>query len=232
MPKPKSKLSCFVKYLNNPPSRVLSLVVTLTIGWPMYLAFNVSGRYYDRLASHYNPYGPIYSERKRLQVYISDASIVAVIYVLYKIAATKRAGLAFMHLWGTSTYCECLSCVDQLLATYSLGIVKSIASADSASVKHGRLAFTGARLVQSFPRHETVKLDEVSGGLAYSESGCLDVCSTGQAQMACDVWNTATRLFVAVIGTKLSCLRHYLHSLKKGSMSVKECVAKIQNTRH
>ncbi|KAH1033583.1 hypothetical protein J1N35_045757 [Gossypium stocksii] len=94
VPKPRSKLSCFAKYLNNPPGRVLSLVVTLTLGWPMYLAFNVSGRYYDRLASHYNPYGPIYSERERLQVYISDAGIFAVIYVLYKIAATK--GLAWL----------------------------------------------------------------------------------------------------------------------------------------
>ncbi|KAG4167731.1 hypothetical protein ERO13_A13G214300v2 [Gossypium hirsutum] len=94
VPKPKSKLSCFAKYLNNPPGRVLSLVVTLTLGWPMYLAFNVSGRYYDRLASHYNPYGPIYSDRERLQVYISDTGIFAVIYVLYKIAATK--GLAWL----------------------------------------------------------------------------------------------------------------------------------------
>ncbi|MBA0752687.1 hypothetical protein Gogos_001493 [Gossypium gossypioides] len=51
-----------------------------------------------------------------------------------------------------------------------------------------------------------------------------------EAQMACDVWNTATHLFVAVIGTKLSCLRHDLHSFKKGSFSVKEYVAKIQNT--
>ncbi|MBA0752690.1 hypothetical protein Gogos_001495, partial [Gossypium gossypioides] len=53
-----------------------------------------TGRYYDRLASHFNPYGPIYSKRERLQVYISDAGIVAVIYVLYKIAATK--GLAWL----------------------------------------------------------------------------------------------------------------------------------------
>ncbi|MFQ6651174.1 hypothetical protein Gotur_023491 [Gossypium turneri] len=94
VPKPKSKLSCFAKYLNNPPGQVLSLVVTLTLGWLMYLAFNISGRYYDRLASHYNPYSPIYSERERLQVYISDSGIVAVIYVLYKIAATK--GLAWL----------------------------------------------------------------------------------------------------------------------------------------
>ncbi|MBA0874535.1 hypothetical protein Goshw_018120 [Gossypium schwendimanii] len=228
VPKPKSKLSCFAKYLNNPPDQVLSLVVTLTLGWLMYLAFNVSGRYYDRLVSHYNLYGPIYFDCERLQVYISDASIFVVIYVIYKIAVKK--GLA----WLLCTYGVPLLIVNAflvlLLATDSLGIVKSRASVDSASVKHGRPAFTGARLVQLFPRHETIKLDEVSGGLAYSESGCLDVRSTGQAQMACDVWNTATRLFVAFIGTKLSCLCHDLQSLKKGSLSVKEYVARIQNT--
>ncbi|KAK8262425.1 hypothetical protein V6Z12_D13G257500 [Gossypium hirsutum] len=38
--------------------------------------------------------------------------------------------------------------------------------------------------------------------------------------MARNVWNTATRLFIAVIGTKLSCIRHDLHSLKKEAEKV------------
>lgn len=36
----------------------------------------------------------------------------------------------------------------------------TIASADSASVEHRGPAFTGARLVHSFTRHETIKLGE------------------------------------------------------------------------
>ncbi|TYI48539.1 hypothetical protein E1A91_D13G255900v1 [Gossypium mustelinum] len=117
VPKPKSKLSCFAKYLNNPPGRVLSLVVTLTLGWPMYLAFNVSGRYYDQLASHYN--GPIFSDCERLQVYISDASIFTVIYVLYKITATK--GLA----WLLCTYGVPLLIVHAFLVLLTLLRVKT-----------------------------------------------------------------------------------------------------------
>ncbi|KAK8543331.1 hypothetical protein V6N12_015889 [Hibiscus sabdariffa] len=94
VPKQKSKIPTVSKYLNNPPGRVLSLAITLTLGWPLYLAFNVSGRPYDRFACHYDPYGPIYSRRERLQIYISDAGIFAVVYVLYRIAATK--GLAWL----------------------------------------------------------------------------------------------------------------------------------------
>lgn len=47
--------------------------------------------------------------------------------------------------------------------------------------------------------------------------------------MACDIWNTETRLFAAVSGAKLSCIRHDLHSLKKGKLSITDYVAKIQN---
>ncbi|XP_052482144.1 uncharacterized protein LOC128035951 [Gossypium raimondii] len=39
-----------------------------------------------------------------------------------------------------------------------------------------------------------------------------------------------TSYLLSVVGTKLSCIRHDLHSLKKGSLSVKEYVASIQNT--
>ncbi|XP_010257471.1 PREDICTED: delta(12)-fatty-acid desaturase FAD2 [Nelumbo nucifera] len=94
VPKPKSKISWFSKYLNNPPGRVLTLAITLTLGWPLYLTFNVSGRHYDRFACHYDPYGPIYSNRERIQIYISDAGILAVTYGLFRLVAAK--GLAWV----------------------------------------------------------------------------------------------------------------------------------------
>ncbi|CAL0321506.1 unnamed protein product [Lupinus luteus] len=94
VPKKKSAISWYSKYLNNPPGRVLTLTITLTLGWPLYLAFNVSGRPYDRFASHYDPYGPIYSDRERLQIYISDAGVLAVFYVLYKLSLAK--GIAWV----------------------------------------------------------------------------------------------------------------------------------------
>nr|AIN36675.1 delta 12 desaturase [Cannabis sativa] len=92
VPKPKSQVSPFAKYLNNPPGRVLSLFVTLTLGWPLYLAFNVSGRPYDRFACHYDPYGPIYSNRERLQIFISDIGIFIATFALYHLVSAKGLG--------------------------------------------------------------------------------------------------------------------------------------------
>ncbi|KAL5710468.1 hypothetical protein ACHQM5_021025 [Ranunculus cassubicifolius] len=89
VPKPKSKVPWFSKYFNNPPGRVLTLGVTLLFGWPLYLTFNVSGRHYDSFACHFDPYGPIYSDREKLQIYISDVGILAVTYGLIKFAAAK-----------------------------------------------------------------------------------------------------------------------------------------------
>ncbi|KAA8516992.1 hypothetical protein F0562_017190 [Nyssa sinensis] len=98
VPKLKSSVYLFAKYFNNPPGRVLTLLVQLTLGWPLYLLFNVSGRHYDRFACHFDPYGPIYSDRERIQIYLSDAGIFAVTYGLYRLAAAK--GLA----WVLSIY--------------------------------------------------------------------------------------------------------------------------------
>ncbi|KAI3461058.1 hypothetical protein Pfo_017721 [Paulownia fortunei] len=94
VPKPKSKIAWYFKYLNNPTGRVLTLVITLTFGWPLYSAFNVSGRPYHRFASHYDPYGPIYNDHERLQIYISDAGVIAATYLLYLVALAK--GLAWL----------------------------------------------------------------------------------------------------------------------------------------
>nr|WDA53422.1 delta(12)-acyl-lipid-desaturase [Erycina pusilla] len=87
VPKIKSSVSWFTPYLNNPFGRILTIAVTLTLGWPMYLLFNVSGRPYDRYACHFDPYGPIYNDRERAQIFVSDLGIFAVFYFLYRLAA-------------------------------------------------------------------------------------------------------------------------------------------------
>lgn len=43
------------------------------------------------------------------------------------------------------------------------------------------------------------------------------------------MWTTATRLFAPLTSVKLARIRYDLFFLKKGSLSVKEFVAKIQN---
>lgn len=50
------------------PVRLAYIVFTLTLGWPMYLVANVSGRSYDRWANHFDPYSPIFSKRERVEV--------------------------------------------------------------------------------------------------------------------------------------------------------------------
>lgn len=109
VPKLKSGLRSTAKYLNNPPGRILTLLVTLTLGWPLYLMFNVSGRYYDRFACHFDPNSPIYSNRERAQIFISDAGIFAVLYGLYRLAAVK--GLT----WVLSMYAGPLLVVNGFL---------------------------------------------------------------------------------------------------------------------
>ncbi|KAK3205041.1 hypothetical protein Dsin_019087 [Dipteronia sinensis] len=109
VPKTKAEISWFSKYLNNPPGRAVTLVTTLTLGWPLYLAFNVSGRPYDRFACHFDPYGPIYFNRERLQIFIYDVGIFATIYVLYNVAIAK--GLA----WVVCVYAVPLLIVNSFL---------------------------------------------------------------------------------------------------------------------
>lgn len=92
VPKVRSGLSWYSKYLNNPPGRFITLTVTLTLGWPLYLLFNVSGRKYERFACHYDPYGPIYNDRERMQIYISDVGVMSVTYGLYRLAVAKGLG--------------------------------------------------------------------------------------------------------------------------------------------
>lgn len=94
VPKPKAQMPWYSKYLNNPPGRLVTLFTTLTLGLPLYFAFNVTGRPYDRFACHYDPYGPIYNDRERLQIFISDAGLAATTYVLYRVALAK--GLAWL----------------------------------------------------------------------------------------------------------------------------------------
>lgn len=92
VPKPKSSLPWFSKYLNNPLGRFMFLFVSLTMGWPLYLAFNVSGRPYPRFACHFDPYGPIYSDRERAQIFISDVGVLAVFYGLYQLTVAFSLG--------------------------------------------------------------------------------------------------------------------------------------------
>ncbi|KAI9124348.1 hypothetical protein K1719_004270 [Acacia pycnantha] len=89
IPKPKSQIQWYLKYMNNPLGRALTLIGTLTLGWPLYLTFNASGQPYDRFTSHFDPFSPIFSKNERLLVGVSDVGILTVVVVLYKACVAK-----------------------------------------------------------------------------------------------------------------------------------------------
>ncbi|OEL15686.1 Fatty acid desaturase DES2 [Dichanthelium oligosanthes] len=89
-------------------ARLALLAVQLTVGWPMYLTFNTWGRAYPRWASHFDPYAPIYTDRERAQVALSDAGLLAASLALYALAAAEGfwwvarvygAPLAVVNAW-------------------------------------------------------------------------------------------------------------------------------------
>ncbi|XP_024368750.1 delta(12)-acyl-lipid-desaturase [Physcomitrium patens] len=94
VPKVKEEFGGIGRYLQHPPGRLIQIIVTLTMGWPMYLIWNVSGRKYDRPASHFNTHSPIFVDRERFFVFISDISLLAVAGLLYKLYSAF--GLAYL----------------------------------------------------------------------------------------------------------------------------------------
>ncbi|KAK8314793.1 hypothetical protein V6Z12_D01G195700 [Gossypium hirsutum] len=131
-----------------------------------------------------------------------------------------------------------------------------MASADSASGEPSSGVFAADRVTTVLPRHEVVKLDEgtylqwrkqvkliVNGyGLAvFTQQDQLlmswllsTVTSSHQSSFddactACDIWSMAGNLFAADTGAKQSRIRHELHALKKGNLSIKAYVARIKD---
>ena len=78
MPKHKSEALEEYQFQETGLYRLGSIAVVLTVGWPLYLFFNASGRKYDRFANHFDPYSPIFSKRERIEILISDAALIAV----------------------------------------------------------------------------------------------------------------------------------------------------------
>nr|AFN53648.1 omega-6 desaturase [Linum usitatissimum] len=112
IPKKKSEISWHYKYLDNPPGHLFYLVFTLTLGWPLYVMFNVSGREYDDgFASHLYPFSPIYNERERFGILLSDAGMLATWFGLYKLSMVN--GLS----WVVCVYGVPLLVMNGLLVT-------------------------------------------------------------------------------------------------------------------
>ncbi|MFQ6662284.1 hypothetical protein Gotur_030148 [Gossypium turneri] len=140
---------------------------------------------------------------------------------------------------------------NQSLFYLSLNSHSTVASVvDSMSVDRFTPSFSSSWLIQAFPRHDTVKLDEKNFVLwqqhirliteGYELQSFLDgtppvppraslMYSFTAAKTACDICSIANRLFATSTGAKIFRIKHELHSLKKGVLTVTEYIAKVQN---
>ncbi|KAI3782496.1 hypothetical protein L2E82_12544 [Cichorium intybus] len=100
VPKTKSKLWSSVVYLNNPIGRTLTILVKLTLGWYFYLSINAAGRPYDKFASHYDPRSPIFSEKERGLILISDIGLLSFCYLLYTVVRIHGFAYVFCIYGG------------------------------------------------------------------------------------------------------------------------------------
>ncbi|VAI48731.1 unnamed protein product [Triticum turgidum subsp. durum] len=89
VPRPKEALPWYTPYIHdNPVVRVVLIMVQLTLGWYMYLSLNTWGRPYPRFACHFDPYSPIYNDRERPQIFISDVGVLAVSFAMLDFVST------------------------------------------------------------------------------------------------------------------------------------------------
>uniref|UniRef100_A0ACD5TS53 Uncharacterized protein n=1 Tax=Avena sativa TaxID=4498 RepID=A0ACD5TS53_AVESA len=102
VPQKKAELAWYASYEpyveGNPVGRLLLIAVRLVLGWPLYLTFNSHGRIYPRWANHFDPYGPIFSDRERALVFVTDVGLLAVWLALFKLAS------AFGLWWVVRVY--------------------------------------------------------------------------------------------------------------------------------
>jgi omega-6 fatty acid desaturase (delta-12 desaturase) len=94
--------------------RLGNILVTLTLGWPLYLFTNASGRQYERFANHFDPYSPIFSKRERVEILISDMALITVVGGLGGLAHS------FGWLWLLKVYIIPYLIVNNWLVTITL----------------------------------------------------------------------------------------------------------------
>lgn len=87
-----------------PLAMVGYMLFMFLLGWPAYLAFNVASQDYGRRANHFEPSSPLFRPEDAEDIIVSDAGIVAMIFVLsiyaYKFGFMNFVCWYFMpYLW-------------------------------------------------------------------------------------------------------------------------------------
>jgi len=81
--------------------RLFHIVIMFTIGWPLYLTINATGRPYPkgRWVNHFLPTSPIFtSDKERIQVLVSDMGLIIALGFLWKLSSM------FSFLWMAKMY--------------------------------------------------------------------------------------------------------------------------------
>jgi len=82
-------------------SRIFNIVIMMVLGWPLYLSFNATGHgSYPKgtWVNHFLPTSPIFAEKERALIVLSDLGLVGVFLVLYRIASL------YSFLWLLKIY--------------------------------------------------------------------------------------------------------------------------------
>lgn len=66
-------------FSESPLASVYGIIMMLTVGWPGYLLFNVTGQKYERRANHFEPHSPLFRVTERPDIVISDLFIAIVL---------------------------------------------------------------------------------------------------------------------------------------------------------
>ena len=78
--------------------RILDIGKMLLFGWPAYLAQHVTGHQYERAMSHFDPWGPLFSDKDRTDVIMSDVCLTSVV------AGLGWLGMNYGWMWLMKSY--------------------------------------------------------------------------------------------------------------------------------
>jgi omega-6 fatty acid desaturase (delta-12 desaturase) len=76
---------------------LIKIIIRQTLGWPLYLMYNVSGQYrYAAFTNHFIPTSPLFEKKHYWQVVISDIGLAIMCGLLYLWAQQRGAGEVWM----------------------------------------------------------------------------------------------------------------------------------------
>lgn len=71
-----------------PPIHLLMVLMYVTMGWPMYIGFNLEGHRYVTVQNHFDPNAPMFTKKDRNDVIVSGFGVLAMLLVLASVAGS------------------------------------------------------------------------------------------------------------------------------------------------